>query len=564
MNDHPASQQPQQRDQRIPDFDFAEYIAHAVGDPQHHGLDIYGDFPQQRGHALALDTSMLTHTRVDHPPQNIISAEMLSLKGRLEQQMKLQQLQQLILQQQIELISGQPSINAQQKEAFFHGLLTPGPSAELPAVVPKDLVPPMMLQSADLFAHSPSATSIVNQLSPHPHVINPSFSAPAALAFPNSPPFPLPSPAQPGYDLSPLTSPWILPGSTPQQQQHGPPHPSVPTQTPAQQRPHLKRTISSSGDEQAGMRKRGAPHGGAGAGIAHARGTVSTSPSAASTPATRGAGSGAMPFCIPLNDTPSPVDLSMPPPAPPAAHPDQTTHATASAASSSTAHSGTASTSVSPDIAPMTPASILNLRKLTTGLGPATLNMAALEKKDAGPAAAAARKSTKNKAGARPGAGAGAGARGRRGSTAKPGFSPSLKPLLPGAVPPTPTSPLAHAAAQLAFPAAAGGTPHSGGGGGGPRKTSHKAAEQKRRDSLKTSFDELRLLLPPVPLLPEDGGDDPPLPGSMPPRGPPKGDADGPNRGVSKLALLRCGNGYIRDLRGKVERRDAEIERLRG
>ena len=32
------------------------------------------------------------------------------------------------------------------------------------------------------------------------------------------------------------------------------------------------------------------------------------------------------------------------------------------------------------------------------------------------------------------------------------------------------------------------------------RKSSHKAAEQKRRDSLKTSFDDLRLLLPPIPL----------------------------------------------------------------
>jgi len=96
----------------------------------------------------------------------------------------------------------------------------------------------------------------------------------------------------------------------------------------------------------------------------------------------------------------------------------------------------------------------------------------------------------------------------------------------------------------------------------GPRKTSHKAAEQKRRDSLKTSFDDLRLLLPPVP-LPVEAGDEPPLPGSMPPRGPPKGDADGPNRGVSKLALLRCGNTYIRDLKGKVERRDREIEILR-
>lgn len=96
------------------------------------------------------------------------------------------------------------------------------------------------------------------------------------------------------------------------------------------------------------------------------------------------------------------------------------------------------------------------------------------------------------------------------------------------------------------------------------RKTSHKAAEQKRRDSLKTSFDDLRILLPPIP-LPSDEGfpDEPILPGAMPPRGPPKGNIDGPNRGVSKLQLLRCGNDYIRRLNGRVERRDEEIEKLR-
>lgn len=116
------------------------------------------------------------------------------------------------------------------------------------------------------------------------------------------------------------------------------------------------------------------------------------------------------------------------------------------------------------------------------------------------------------------------------------------------AQPPTPTSPL---------PMHVNLTASSG--PGGPRKSSHKVAEQKRRDSLKTSFDDLRLLLPPV-ALPED---EELLPGCMPPRGPPKGDADGPNRGVSKLALLRCGNGYIRELKGMVQRRDDEIVVLR-
>jgi hypothetical protein len=32
---------------------------------------------------------------------------------------------------------------------------------------------------------------------------------------------------------------------------------------------------------------------------------------------------------------------------------------------------------------------------------------------------------------------------------------------------------------------------------------------------------------------------------------------------VSKLQLLRCGNDYLRTLKGRVERRDTEIETLR-
>jgi len=97
-----------------------------------------------------------------------------------------------------------------------------------------------------------------------------------------------------------------------------------------------------------------------------------------------------------------------------------------------------------------------------------------------------------------------------------------------------------------------------------PRKTSHKAAEQKRRDSLKTTFDDLRHLLPPIP-LPSDENfpDEPILPGALPPRGPPKAGGEGPNKGVSKLQLLRCGNDFIRQLKGRVDRRDEEIDKLR-
>ncbi|ORY32082.1 hypothetical protein BCR39DRAFT_524096 [Naematelia encephala] len=101
---------------------------------------------------------------------------------------------------------------------------------------------------------------------------------------------------------------------------------------------------------------------------------------------------------------------------------------------------------------------------------------------------------------------------------------------------------------------------------GETRKTSHKAAEQKRRDSLKAGFDELRLLLPPInteALDPESGE---PIPGSSAPRLLPKSSLvpdDNPNRGVSKVALLRFSNEYIVRLHDKIDKRDGYIDKLR-
>ena len=98
------------------------------------------------------------------------------------------------------------------------------------------------------------------------------------------------------------------------------------------------------------------------------------------------------------------------------------------------------------------------------------------------------------------------------------------------------------------------------------RRTSHKAAEQKRRDSLKAGFDELRLLLPPInteALDPESGE---PIPGSSAPRLLPKSSLvpdDNPNRGVSKVALLKFSNEYIERLHDKVDKRDGYIDQLR-
>lgn len=100
------------------------------------------------------------------------------------------------------------------------------------------------------------------------------------------------------------------------------------------------------------------------------------------------------------------------------------------------------------------------------------------------------------------------------------------------------------------------------------KKTSHKAAEQKRRDSLKSGFDDLRILLPPITYDPGEGGDGAERPaGSLPPRGPPRNmpgvASEHPNRGVSKLALLRAANEHIVRLQRRVERRDTIMEKMR-
>ncbi|KAJ7267008.1 hypothetical protein B0H12DRAFT_1010546 [Mycena haematopus] len=194
----------------------------------------------------------------------------------------------------------------------------------------------------------------------------------------------------------------------------------------------------------------------------------------------------------------------MPPPAPPA-------DSTGSSSNTTTFVHPSATPATRAQLTPVTPASIMNLGRL--GI---TNSFAS-----------------------------GAG-NGPKKSPASTTASPGLKAILPGA-----------------------GASSSRHGQGNPpmgvRKTSHKAAEQKRRDSLKTTFDELRILLPPLPLPSADGitDDCPILPGALPPRGPPKAGGEGPNKGVSKLQLLMCGNDYIRQLVGRVERRDEEISRLR-
>jgi len=218
-------------------------------------------------------------------------------------------------------------------------------------------------------------------------------------------------------------------------------------------------------------------------------------------------------------DSPSPVDLAMPPPAPPknpSPPPNSVPITTAALPTQGELR-----------MTPVTPASIMNLGRLGVSSSLAPVVQPPRVDKGKEPAKTKETSKASRKAGL-------------------PLISPGPKPILPAGSATSPNSPSA-----VSPPA-----PVS--------RKSHKDAEQKRRDSLKTAYDDLRMLLPPIPLPSDDNfPDEPILPGALPPRGPPKAGGDGPNKGVSKLQLLRCGNDYLRTLKGRVERRDTEIETLR-
>ncbi|KAH8113859.1 hypothetical protein DFH11DRAFT_1509673 [Phellopilus nigrolimitatus] len=528
-----------------------------------------------------------------HAPQQAGPPTLLEQQLRLNQLQQLQQLQNQIFQQQIELISGQSgqnslsgSLDSTPSPAFrdhnpFHGLPTPANSTELRAQPPPNFVSPMILQN---YMSLPGASQFA---SPNP-IPQGSSSAPAHLAFHTH--TPLPSPGDLDFDLSPLTSPWLgayQHAEQPRAQSHQPQnHNQNQNQNqgqnqPAQVRPQRrgsKRGASSSGDDAAAghARKRKSPavRAAPSAGGIRARRTSSTRgcASLSSTPALRAR---ERKNSTAAGDTPSPVDLSMPPPAPPPAQAgapvEQPTEASEQQTSSSSP--------TGPTLSPVTPASIMNLGRLGLSSGLSSPTSPADGPQNTGPAAAAqAQDKGKGKAASKPSAPGPSGAGGakpvsRRTSSASASsslVSPPLKPLLPGGLAPSSAAHLAtasnythhlagHAAALHIQPGAALPAPAPA-----VRKTSHKAAEQKRRDSLKTSFDALRMLLPPLPLPSEDGFDgEPLLPGAMPPRGPPRGDAGGPNRAVSKLQLLRCGNDFIRRLKARLARRDEYIEQLK-
>lgn len=302
-----------------------------------------------------------------------------------------------------------------------------------------------------------------------------------------------------------------------------------------------------------------------------------------------------------VGDTPSPVDLSMPPPAPPSSsdHPEGGNNSNmdmmevggmmmmemGSGGGGGGEMMGFEGMGVEARLMPVTPASIMNLGRLGLNANVNTGNGNNNETSQVSTISGNSVQPTRQSRSALAGMGklklatnerGGKGSRGGGRGPASSLISPSLKPILPGTSYPS-LSPFYLLSFMIAgstdtpmsptTPATAGGTPPLQ-----VRKTSHKAAEQKRRDSLKTTFDDLRGLLPPITLpelpSPSDDPNNPVparalLPGALPPRGPPKTGGEGPNKGVSKLQLLICGNEYIRTLKGRVDRRDAEIVKLR-
>lgn len=94
------------------------------------------------------------------------------------------------------------------------------------------------------------------------------------------------------------------------------------------------------------------------------------------------------------------------------------------------------------------------------------------------------------------------------------------------------------------------------------RKASHKNAEQRRRDSLKECFEELRHLLPHIPPEEDEEATKRPGEGNIGGQRSSVYDPEHPNKGVSKVALLRKSNVYLQALGKRIARRDAVIQAM--
>ncbi|CAE6411182.1 hypothetical protein BN14_00719 [Rhizoctonia solani AG-1 IB] len=527
------------------------------------------------------------HTQGYGTSQMVGNAEIVRLQHHIDQQRRLNELNQLqnrILQQQLEIMGCSPPTSHVQ--IGYQGLMTPVSSTELrPMVYDPNLVQSALGNHADLYRSllSPAMT---------PHLMGPA-SHPS--------PFPQTHHGTPTDFLSPLTSPAIQPSPNPHTsfgqgtasaipspaQKSFPPLPS-PSFGPSRS----KRSATS--DVEA-ARKRASPL---------IKPTLTkAAPGTKRTPRTRPRGDSiAQPRASPLpsphpsgtiepvgdlpNSTPSPVDLSatfsMPPPAVPIARasPGQEID-TIMEQPESADGTPAASANGSPSLAPVTPASLMNLghnATQPTGLrhGPDDPQSGTrVTRSDTASASGDAGISNKKDKAKESNQVAKAAPKGKI-AIPKTGTSvrqsPAILPMINPAMKPGLTAEaIAHLSTKSNYQntlegraVALGINPSSSSSSYGPdgRKTSHKAAEQKRRDSLKAGFDDLRLLLPPITLSACAELD----PGAAPPRGPPRnvpGGEDNPNRAVSKLALLRFSNEWIVKLGRRVERRDNAIEELK-
>ncbi|KAL8283859.1 hypothetical protein RQP46_005291 [Phenoliferia psychrophenolica] len=154
------------------------------------------------------------------------------------------------------------------------------------------------------------------------------------------------------------------------------------------------------------------------------------------------------------------------------------------------------------------------------------------------------------------------------------GAGPKIKPLLASGLPPDALSRLSTKSNYQNImdgrgvdllgldPSTVSALNATQGAGADNRRTSHKAAEQKRRDSLKLCFEELRRILPPIAA---SAPDEEKRPGEGNVGGQRGGsvDPENPNRGVSKVALLRRSNEYVGMLHDRIDRRDFAVEQLR-
>ncbi|KAK0454052.1 uncharacterized protein EV420DRAFT_1696652 [Desarmillaria tabescens] len=489
--------------------------------PAQFDMEMLGNLMSLQGPESPHQISPLSPSQTYFPSDNHpVRPSLMDQQVKRSQLRQLQDLQNQIFQQQISLIINQDSLThpttTYVQEQHNYGLPTPISSSELPL----EFVSPMALNQSQI----PQECHDDSMAPPMPghaltYLTKDLFrgfsSAPAHVVFRNSPSCsPHSGDLELDGDISPLTSPWF--GAEQNR--------FISSRRHKESR---KRPTFSSGDgfpSQPSRKKQSPdtrPYTDGSFLYRNHRGSHSTG----STPLLQSTRfrPGDMVNDEFSGDSPSPVDLSMPPPAAPPSRADLM------------ANMPTANMS-SKQVAPVTPASIMNLGRFASRVNPQGDSDGNTSKQldtdviwdDA--TAARTSSSTPTQ---------------RNKSSRRSALNPPspLKPVSPGIGQANDAVPIFQ----------------------GVWKTTHKDAEQKRRDSLKTTFDDLRRLLPPIP-LPCDNKyplDEPVLPGALPPRGPQKTGSEGPNKVVSKLQLLMYGNDFIRQLKARVERRDEEITRLR-